>query len=55
MANLDDENDDRLAVRRGSEHVRIKGTTEELGEIVPPPVEIEEDQPQVSQREKQPS
>ena len=28
------ENDDK----RGSEHVRIKGTTEELGEIIPPPV-----------------
>jgi hypothetical protein len=25
-------------IRRGSEHVRIKGTTEELGEIIPPPV-----------------
>lgn len=29
------ENDE---TRRGSEHVRIKGTTEELGEIIPPPV-----------------
>jgi hypothetical protein len=24
--------------KRGSEHVRIKGTTEELGEIIPAPV-----------------
>jgi hypothetical protein len=35
------ESDDRLRVRRGSEHVRIKGTTEELGEIVPGPVRTE--------------
>jgi hypothetical protein len=33
-----DEDEKRMRVRRGSEHVRIKGTTEELGEIVPPPV-----------------
>jgi hypothetical protein len=36
-----DDEDPRTAIRRGCEHVRIKGTTEELGEIVPPPVEIE--------------
>jgi hypothetical protein len=35
------EDEDRLRVRRGSEHVRIKGTTEELGEIVPGPVRTE--------------
>ncbi len=33
-----DEDEERTRVRRGVEHVRIKGTTEELGEIVPPPV-----------------
>lgn len=36
-----DEDEARLRVRRGSEHLRIKGTTEELGEIVPPPVTTE--------------
>jgi hypothetical protein len=37
-----EENDERRQqVRRGSEHVQIKGTTEELGEIVPPPVEVQ--------------
>lgn len=35
-----EDDDDRVRVRRGSEHVRIKGTTEELGEIVPPPVTV---------------
>ncbi len=30
--------DERLRVRRGAEHVRVGGTTEELGEIVAPPV-----------------
>jgi hypothetical protein len=35
-----EEDDDRVRVRRGCEHVRIKGTTEELGEIVPPPVTV---------------
>jgi hypothetical protein len=39
------ESDDRLRVRRGSEHVRIKGTTEELGEIVPGPVRTEPGRP----------
>lgn len=33
-----DDDDERLRVRRGSEHVRIKGTTEEWGEIIPAPV-----------------
>ena len=44
---MEDE-DDRVKVRRGVEHVRIKGTTEEWGEIVPPPVTVparEEDVP----------
>jgi hypothetical protein len=36
------DDEERLAVRRGAEHVRIKGTTEELGEIVPAPVETED-------------
>ncbi len=36
------EEDRRSANRRGSEHVRIKGTTEELGEIVPPPVSTDD-------------
>ncbi len=36
-----DEDEERTRVRRGVEHVRIKGTTEELGEIVPPPVRTE--------------
>jgi hypothetical protein len=49
MANDDDDNG-RLQIRRGSEHVRIKGTTEELGEIVPPPVEIEADEPDDDER-----
>jgi hypothetical protein len=35
-----EDDEPRLRVRRGSEHVRIKGTTEELGEIVPPPVTV---------------
>jgi hypothetical protein len=30
------------AVRRGAEHVRITGTTEEIGEIVPAPVETDD-------------
>ena len=51
MAN-DDEDDGRLKIRRGSEHVRIKGTTEELGEIVPPPVEIEADEPDEDDRRR---
>jgi len=33
-----EDDEKRMRVRRGSEHVRIKGTTEELGEIIPPPV-----------------
>lgn len=36
------EDDGRSAGRRGSEHVRIKGTTEELGEIIPPPVSTDD-------------
>jgi hypothetical protein len=37
-----EENDERRqTVRRGAEHVQIKGTTEELGQIVPPPVEVQ--------------
>ena len=36
------EDDRRTAVRRGAEHVRIKGTTEEMGEIVPAPVETDD-------------
>lgn len=51
MAN-DDEADDRLKVRRGSEHVRVKGTTEELGEIVPPPVEIDADDVREDERQR---
>jgi hypothetical protein len=39
--------DKRLAVRRGAEHVRVKGATEELGEIVPSPVETEDQSVQV--------
>lgn len=35
--------DPRERTRRGSEHVRIKGTTEELGEIVPPQVVTRDD------------
>jgi hypothetical protein len=35
-----EEDEERVRVRRGSEHLRIKGTTEELGEIVPPPVTV---------------
>lgn len=52
MANRDDDDDDRLTVRRGSEHVRIEGTTEELGEIVPPPVEIGDDELRVFDRDE---
>jgi hypothetical protein len=48
----DDEDDTRLKVRRGSEHVRIKGTTEDLGEIVPPPVEIDADEPHEDERRR---
>ena len=51
MAN-DDDDDDRMKIRRGSEHVRIKGTTEELGEIVPPPVEIEADDAREDERQR---
>jgi hypothetical protein len=51
MANQDEENG-RMTVRRGSEHVRIKGTTEELGEIVPPPVEIEASEPDEDERRR---
>lgn len=40
-----DEDEARLRVRRGCEHVRIKGTTEELGEIVPGPVTAEGERP----------
>jgi hypothetical protein len=36
-----EDDEERIRVRRGSEHVRIKGTTEELGEIIPPPVRTE--------------
>jgi hypothetical protein len=35
-----EDDESRVRVRRGSEHLRIKGTTEELGEIVPPPVTV---------------
>jgi hypothetical protein len=35
--------DEHLAVRRGAEHIRVEGATEELGEIVPAPV-VTEDQ-----------
>jgi hypothetical protein len=37
------DNDKRLAVRRGAEHVRVTGASEELGEIVPAPVVTEDD------------
>jgi hypothetical protein len=43
--------DERVAVRRGAEHVRVKGTTEELGEIVPAPV-VTEDQSVTVQRSR---
>ena len=51
MAN-DDDDEKRMNIRRGSEHVRIKGTTEELGEIVPPPVEIDADEPREDERQR---
>ena len=38
-----EEDEERYRIRRGSEHVRIKGTTEELGEIVPGPVMAEDE------------
>jgi hypothetical protein len=48
---ISDEDERRLAVRRGAEHVRVKGTTEELGEIVPAPVETEDRRVRVVKRE----
>jgi hypothetical protein len=38
---IEDQDERRKQVRRGAEHVPIKGTTEELGQIVPPPVEVQ--------------
>jgi hypothetical protein len=35
---MTNDEDERSANRRGAEHVQIKGTTEELGQIVPAPV-----------------
>ena len=52
MGNDDELDPRRNQVRRGSEHVRIKGTTEELGEIVPPPVEIEADDTREDERQR---
>ncbi|MDB4966472.1 MAG: hypothetical protein JWN44_2161 [Myxococcales bacterium] len=40
-----EDDEERVRVRRGSEHVRIKGTTEELGEIIPPQVRTEPSDP----------
>jgi hypothetical protein len=39
----DPDDDDRHAVRRGVEHIPIRGTTEELGLIVPSPVVTQAD------------
>ena len=55
MGNDDELDPRRNQVRRGSEHVRIKGTTEELGEIVPPPVQIGDDELQILDRENKSS
>jgi hypothetical protein len=38
---IEDNDERRKETRRGAEHVQIKGTTEELGQIVPPPVEVQ--------------
>jgi hypothetical protein len=35
---VDEDEDDRLRVRRGCEHVRVGGAVDELGEIISPPV-----------------
>jgi hypothetical protein len=47
---IEDHDERRQQVRRGTEHVRIKGTTEELGEIVPPPVVTDEEEEAERQR-----
>jgi hypothetical protein len=42
--------DERLLVRRGVEHVRLTGAVEELGEIVPGPVESDDRRVTVERR-----
>jgi hypothetical protein len=49
---IDDQDERRQQVRRGTEHVRIKGTTEELGEIVPPPVVTDAEDDAARRRER---
>ena len=49
---IEDQDERRKQVRRGTEHVQIKGTTEELGQIVPPPV-VTEDEEEAERRGKQ--
>lgn len=38
MVEDDDTRNDRLRVRRGVEHINIRGATDQLGQIVPPQV-----------------
>jgi hypothetical protein len=49
---IEDQDERRLQVRRGAEHVRIEDATEELGEIVPPPV-LTDDEDEAERRRRE--
>jgi hypothetical protein len=48
---IEESDERRQQVRRGAEHVQIKGTTEELGQIVPPPVEVQRSQDETDEED----